>query len=40
MFDDEDEWPWWLKAIIATMVVTLIAAVALALGLAFSWWGS
>jgi len=40
LFDDEDEWPWWLKAIIITMVVTLIVAVALAIGLAFGWWGS
>jgi len=39
MFDDDDEWPWWLKAIAITLVVTLIAAVALAIGLAFGWWG-
>lgn len=40
MFDDEDDWPWWLKAILGTMLVTLIVAVALAIGLAFGWWGS
>ena len=38
MFDD-DEWPWWLKGIALTLVVTLITAVALAIGLAFGWWG-